>query len=121
MTSFVECSGEGGYSESELPRGVLVVRYELDQAGLVGLKGLTGGGDDFKVGCEGGFGGEGADLPGRGLTDTDFSLADTLRFLVGGDYVSNDSRHLELFGRLTVSSPSMPGVCRDVPRPRRYR
>lgn len=83
MTAFVECSGEGGDSESELTRCVLIVRDELYQAGLVGLKRLTGGSDYLEVSCEGCFGGEGTDLPGGGLTDTNLGLSDARRFLVG--------------------------------------
>lgn len=77
MTTFVECTSESGDSESELTRGVLVVRHELDETRLVRLKRLTGRSDYFKVGCERSFGGEGADLPSRCLTNTDLSLADT--------------------------------------------
>jgi len=100
----VECSSEGGDSESELTGGVLVVGYELDQAGLVGLERLTGRCNYFKVGGEGCFGGKGADLPRGGLTDTDLGLADAGGFLVGGDDVADDSGYLELFCSLPVSS-----------------
>lgn len=77
MTTFVECTSERSDSKSELTRGVLVVRHELDETRLIGLKRLTGGSDDFKVGSEGGFGSEGTDLPSGCLTNTYLSLADT--------------------------------------------
>ena len=77
MTTFVECTSESGDSESELTGCVLVVRDKLDQTRLVRLKRLTGRSDHFEVGSEGGFGGEGTDLPSGCLTNTDFGLANT--------------------------------------------
>jgi hypothetical protein len=104
VTAFVERSSEGGDSESELTGGVLVVGYKLDQAGLVGLKGLTGRCHYFKVGGERCFRGKGTDLPGGGLTNTDLGLANAGGFLVGRDDVADDSGYLELFCSLPVSS-----------------
>lgn len=77
MTAFLEDSGHSGDSQPVLAGGVLVVGNKLDETRLVGGEGLTGRGDDLKVGSEGTLGSEGANLPSRSLTDTDFGLTDT--------------------------------------------
>jgi hypothetical protein len=53
------------------------VRNELDQTRLVGLKGLTGWGDDLEVSRQRCFWGEGTDLPSGCLTNTNLGLSDT--------------------------------------------
>lgn len=101
----MERSRNSSDSQTVLTRCVLVVRNELDQARLVRPDWLTSWRDDFKVCRERSLGRKRADLPGGCLTDTDLGLADTLRFFVGRDDVSDDSRDLELFGGLELARP----------------
>lgn len=79
---------------------------ELDHSSSILGNGLTGRGDDFEVDGVGGFGGKGTNLPGGGLTDTDFRLSNPGSLLVGRDGMSDQSRNLELFCSLDVQDRS---------------
>ena len=72
---------------------MLIVCNKLDETSGAGLQRLASRGDDLKVdrGCS--AGGEVADLPGRGLANTDFGLADARRLLAARDGVTNETRH----------------------------
>lgn len=77
MAAFLKDSGHSGDSQAVLAGGVLVMGNKLNETRLVGGEGLAGRGDDLKVGSEGTLGSEGANLPSRSLTNTDFGFADT--------------------------------------------
>ena len=50
VTAFVERPRDGCHPEPVLAGRVLIVCYELNEAGLIRLKGLTGGSDNLEIG-----------------------------------------------------------------------
>lgn len=92
----------GGDTKSVLTRGVLVVRDKLDETSRARLHGLSWRRDHLKVDTCRSAWCERAQLPCRGLTDTDLGLADTAGLLVGRDGMPDETRHLELLGALDV-------------------
>ena len=91
-----------GHPQAVLAGGVLVVRYELDQAAAAGRERLPGGGDHLKVHRGAGARGDGAEAPGGRVPDADLGLAHARRLLVGRDGVADEPAHLELLGALHV-------------------
>lgn len=92
-----EIARDGGNAEALLARGMLVVRDELDEAARAGLEGLAGWSDNFEVdGCRGARR-KSANLPCRGLTDTDFRLADTSGLFARRNGMSNETRNFQFF------------------------
>ena len=73
---------------------------ELDQTARAGLERLASGGNDFEVNSFGCAGGETADLPGGGLTNSDLCFAHTAGFFVSRDGMANKTRDLEFLGGL---------------------
>jgi len=79
---------------------MLIVGDELNESSRTRLEWLSSRGDNFEVDSGGGMGGDGIDLPGRCLTNADFSLANTCGLLSCGDGVPDKTRYLQLLGCL---------------------
>lgn len=99
-SSFGEVASDGGHPQSHLARGVLIVSHELNETPGALLQRLARGGNDLKVHSSSGPRADSVDLPCRGLTNTDFGLADTWRFLASRNAMANHTRYLQLFGGL---------------------
>ena len=74
---------------------MLVARDKLDETSRTRLKRLSGGGDDLEIDRFCSTWRDSADFPGGCLTDTDFGLADTGRFLATWNCVTDEAGHFE--------------------------
>lgn len=78
------------------------MRDKLNESTRAGLKWLSSRSDDFKIDSSGRLGRERANLPSRGLCNPNLRLANACRLFVGRNGVSDESRDLELLGRLLM-------------------
>lgn len=81
---------------------MLVVGDKLNQTSRAWLHGLTCWRHHLKVDACRSTRCERTEFPCRSASDTDLSLADTARLLVGRDSVTDETRYLELFSALDV-------------------
>ena len=93
-------AGNRRHTKAELTRCMLVMRHKLDQATRAWLQRLASWRRDLKVQTSARTGRDGAHLPRRRLSNTNFCLADTVRLFVGRYGVANQTTDLELLGAL---------------------